>query len=721
MSNLKAKGIIVRTAGIVFALLLTFASAVLLEVFANSDVENMPQKNNTRIYKPEFEIIGGNNLGIYSSGKSQQFDISLKNISKHTANKMQIQLIPSKEDEKIFTSSMFTWRNLNIRPGNKYTAEMPFTLNDAAEQKTYDMTLRLTFSNIHNDSYTQDIPVYMSVQNKSLAPVLGVVKTETERNIVDSQSPQKLKLTIRNGGDLRALNGVVTIKGFDQKGVYLVNDINTRKIDTLAKTMFQTISFDVMANQSVDKNWELEVNIKYLDDMNKVYEKTQTILVPTQLSESNGDLSTIKLAFSKSNYEIYGEGKSTASLSVTNTGKTDVEKLNLKLSAEGGVKFMSKYVDLIEKIKPGQTLNYSYSMVSADASQEGNFPITATLKSGNGENAKQTIQVAGVTCYKKDDEKNKGGKKPKIIIADYKHSGDKILAGKEFDLRVVLKNTSQSIGVKNLKVTFASEESIFIPINAANSFFIESIGPGESKEHIIRLKSKPDAAAKMYNITFTGEYEDHNGVSYDEKGNPYKSEELIALNVKQEIRLEIPSVKIQETAFLEDHIPIEVEFYNMGKAPLFNTVVKLEGDFESDNSNYYVGNFESAKSDIFNAKIKAKKAGELKGKVIVSFEDESGNREERVKEFKVQVSEGSGVPNGAGGEMGGFGEMKFDENGNPLDENGNPIVPPSEGLPIWAIILIALAVIGAIAGIVVLKKRKRKRLEQALLEEDDED
>lgn len=717
----KRLSVLKRVFSLVMALVFVFGLA--LSAFAEEPEDDGGSSNQPDPNKliPELVLKNGSDLGVFSAGKSSLFQFELKNISNLTADKVQIELLPSKEDIKLFEESDLIRRGITIRSGQSYIAELPFKLNDAIEQKSYDMTLKLTYSNLYNKTFTKEIPVYFYVENQSLSPNVGIINVKTERDMVDENSPQKLTMTVSNGGDLRAKKIVLTLNGLSPKTVNLYNDLNMRKVDTLSKNMKQDISFNIIGAADQEKDAELEVKITYLDDINKQYERTQTIVLKTtKKKEEAGKVSDVELKFSKDNYEIYGEGKSSASLTIENKGTKPLKDLDLRLTAEGGVKFMSKYVDIIKEIKPGEKKSFNYLMASADPANDGSFPITATLKMGEGETASQVIQVAGVTCYKKEDEK-KGGKKPKIIIADYSYNADKIIAGKEFLLTLIFKNTSQNIGVKNAKFTFTSDDGMFIPIDSANSFFIDAIAPEGTATVTIKLKTKPEAAVKMYNMTFSGEYEDYNGVSYDEKGNPYKSEELISLSVRQEARLQIPEFKLPQEGYVGMPINFDIEFYNLGKASLYNTVAKIEGeDFDKDPAEYFAGNFEAAKSDIFSTKLTPLKAGELKGRVVFKFEDEAGNPSEVVKEFTIIVVEGGGdfgpkddiaVPPGGFDEMGDM--PQFDENGNPIEPGGglSPLMIGGIVVGVLALLFIAYKII---------KKRRMKALEAKLLEEDDE-
>ncbi len=683
------------------------------------------EEEHQEIYQPKLELIDGAKIGEVSAGKKQKVYVALRNISRYSAHNIDLELKVDPKHERLFNTKNFRRNIGTIRRNREEELAFTFELNSAAPAGTYEMILRATYENSDGNVFTQDYPVYMYVENKNVKPMLELIKTDFEGNWVDSDTASRMKINVINNGNLFAKNVELKLEGLDPKTVFLENDSSFRKVTAIKPNDSKSFEYMLKANPTVEQDTELNLVITYYDEVDNKYEVSQKILVPCSASAGLGKMSIVDMKFSQEEYALYGDDVSTIKLNLKNNSDKDLKNLKLELSSDGSIVFMSNYINLIENLKAGDTMEFSYNVASASPESEGNHSITAKLgaASANSEdNSKVKMQIAGVTCYKKG---GKGaGKKPKIIISDYSFSGKKIVAGKEFELKLQVKNTSQSMGVKNVKVTHSSEDEVFIPIDAANSFFIDYIPPNSVVEKTIKLTSKPDAAAKMYKIDFKAEYEDDSGNSYDEKGNPYVSEEAIVLNLTQEIRLEIPDLKIDEFAMVGDGVQVETEFYNMGKAPLYNMMVKLEGDFDTDVSNYFVGNFEASRSDMFSAKITPIQAGELKGKLIFEFEDESGNKDRVVKEFKITVEDGApemgGMVDGEAGldefnpdEMGDMEDVEFDENGNPIDK--------SSWLSLASLIRIIITlIIVVIVVIVILQKRKKKKLEAFLLESDDE-
>lgn len=676
------------------------------------DEESVPQNPlHTAKNEPKLELKHGANLGTFDVSREQRIKFTLKNISTDSAYNMKLELKVPQKEEKLYSKKSFRAEEKVLTPGKEKSFDFPFELKPASPQGTYNMVLRVSYRNAYKNDYVKEFPVYMYVQNSNSKPVIEIMGAEAQNGWISPDSPSKFRINIRNNGTLEARNMEFRLDGLDPKGVFLVEDSAFRKMSVLGGGVSQLFSFELQANPNVDKDQELTANIVYFDAVDNKYEINQKLLVPCSSSSGSGRFSDVEMIFSNKQYSLLGDQKSTIGFSLKNKGNKDFKNLKLELSSDASVIFMSNYVDLIPVLKAGETKSFTYTVVSANPESEGNHPITAKLSdASSSEDATKTkIQVAGVTAYKKGGAGS--GKKPKIIIADYAFTGDKIVAGKEFTLSVFVKNTSQSMGIKNIKITHSSQDGVFIPVDAANSFFIDYIAPNAVVERKFKLTSKPDSAAKMYKIDFKGEYEDESGKSYDDKGNPFVSEESIVLDLTQEARLEIPEPKIQESGMVGEGIPIDVEFYNMGKAPLYNMIVKLEGDFDADTQNYFVGKFDMSKSDMFSSKIIPTQEGELKGKLIFEYEDEMGNKESKEHEFTIMIS-GEMMDN-----MGGMDKMN--EGLNP-DEIGNPMAK-SAGMSFSAkLIIFALVIIAIVIFIVFNKKRKKKKLEKMLLESDDE-
>ncbi len=214
---------------------------------------------------------------------------------------------------------------------------------------------------------------------------------------------------------------------------------------------------------------------------------------------------------------------------------------------------------------------------------------------------------------------------------------------------------------------------------------------------------------KTYNLNLTMEYEDGEGNAYDAQEQPFKEEESLGIPVSQPVRLESGDIMTPFEAFVGNPADIEVEFYNMGRSAMYNMFVKLEGDFQTQDGSYFVGNFESGNSDYFMASIIPEQEGEIAGKVVFTFEDALGNPSKVEKEFSFFAA----------------GALEYDENmGGDFPEDGD--FPDGMGMEeeegsnkMWYYVAGGILAVGALVW--YLRRRKKKKLEllQAL-EDDDE-
>ena len=140
----------------------------------------------------------------------------------------------------------------------------------------------------------------------------------------------------------------------------------------------------------------------------------------------------------------------------------------------------------------------------------------------------------------------------------------------------------------------------------------------------------PDAQPKTYTITANFEYEDFDG-------KEYTATELIGIPVIQQSKLETADINLPPEGFIGQPIPISLEFYNMGKVTLNNLMIKVDGNFQVENANYFVGNFDAGGSEYYEATIIPTEPGMLEGNVIFSYEDSNGEMIEIFKEFSLNV------------------------------------------------------------------------------------
>lgn len=205
-------------------------------------------------------------------------------------------------------------------------------------------------------------------------------------------------------------------------------------------------------------------------------------------------------------------------------------------------------------------------------------------------------------------------------------------------MNVSFLNTNKSKAVQNIKVFLTVDEvteksgSVFTPVNSSNTFYIDHIAPKGRVEKNIVMYTVPDASPKTYTIRVNLEYEDSDG-------NQYNPVEYIGIPVVQQSKLETADINLPAEAFVGEMVPISFELYNMGKVTLSNLMIKMEGNFQTEDANYFIGNFDAGNTEYYETMITPTEPGLLEGNIILSYEDSNGETVEIIKDFSLNVME----------------------------------------------------------------------------------
>lgn len=284
---------------------------------------------------------------------------------------------------------------------------------------------------------------------------------------------------------------------------------------------------------------------------------------------------------------------------------------------------------------------------------------------------------------------------PKLMVESYSTDPDRLIAGEPFNLKLVLKNTSDLEAVENIQVSLTADASgaILPGENGSNSLYIKKIDKGESVEQIIPLQSAPAAEAKAHLLTVTFGYEG----AKSEKA--YETTETITLPVQQKIRVKIDEpVLYAEGATVEQSVGVYFALYNMGKAALYNCMVDVEGEGLKMEESFFGGNIASGATMRADFNIIPSVAGDIAGKIVITYEDVYGVQMREEKPFNLYVEEA----------------FVYEPSDMEVFDDGFMMVEPEpQGLGVWLYIIIGAAVLIVVVAVllIVRSKRRKKRLE----------
>ncbi len=385
----------------------------------------------------------------------------------------------------------------------------------------------------------------------------------------------------------------------------------------------------------------------------------------------------------------------------------------------------------IEGIFPKSSVTATFPVYVDTSVSTGNHPVSLTLNYNSSDWNKMTSMEDIYVEVKKDNDSSGGGSSeggtPRIIISNYEIDVEQVQAGKPFSLDFGLKNTSSSNAVSNIKVVVSSTTAtgsgsnstsgeVFFPTEGSNSFYIESIPVGGESTHNIDLMTKQDVEPGVYSVLLKIDYEYGDGQSVS-------TEEQIAFSVTQEQRLEIQGIQPPGFGQLGMSMPIEFQFINKGKAIIYNMSVTVDGDFELEGGDSYVGNLPAGYNDYYDAYIIPTNPGESTGAIVLKFEDSVGNEQEVRSEFTVIVDEGMGMGMGDFGIDMGMGDFGVDMGGmhDPYIDSMGMVDPYAEEKDNTGVIVGIILVLGVVGFVVVQKSKAKKALAELEVEEDEDD
>lgn len=598
----------------------------------------------------------------------------------------------------------------------------------------YQLSLSVTSYDINGTAHTQEpITIPINVTNDLNASGLKIDNYKVSKNPVCPEDKFDLTIYLTNetGVDLNSvklsLDGLDTTKFVMDSGLS-VKTIDIRE-DESTEVVFPLIGMDGISaiRENIPIKAEYSVNP---NDASAVQTITYTASVACDPTGGNSGNGISKYGLSVTNYTVSRNnisegGKFTLTATITNSSGKDIKGARLSLDGLDGSKFAVdgglSYADF--DIKKGESKSFAFNLVGCKgiSSIREVIPMVTEYqtKSNDPQSVVSSSVNATISCYPKQEVTGEEAEAfaPNIIIDSYDFGGEYVIGGKSFPLKITLKNASSSTAIQNLKVIIQGgagngENGIaFSPANSSNSFFIENLAAKTTADISLDLLCKADAKPDSYPVEIVCTYE------YTAGGKRAKAEpvtEKISIPLQQEDRFTANPPEVPTEAYAYQETPISVTFVNKGKSAVYNVTVDVEGEgFDKTSTAYYIGNVDSGKEEYYDTRIIPNiDSGEVKGNIIVTYEDANGNPKELKQEFIIPVMSMGGMDMGMNGGMdGGMYDPGMDA--------GMDMEPQSSGMPVWIWFVIGGGVIAAVVVIIiVVKKKRKKKLEE---EDDDED
>lgn len=313
------------------------------------------------------------------------------------------------------------------------------------------------------------------------------------------------------------------------------------------------------------------------------------------------------------------------------------------------------------------------------------------------------VKVVGTTGISADGKSST----PRVIVTGFSTSPETVHAGDTFTLTLHMQNTSKATAVKNMvfDIQAASESTdttyvaaSFLPTAGSSTVFVDKIAAGANKDISIELEARSDLAQKPYVINVKMDYE-------DESVNAYENTASVSIPVRQEARVDTSSIEVTPQSIeVGGEANVSFSLYNIGKTKLYNASVKFQADSVTGGDTY-LGNIDPGATGSVDAYLSGAAATTDDGKVkiLITFEDESGEKTTVEKEMELYVTE-----------MMNYDDGMMDD--GMMDDGSQS----QGGFKIWYVLVPLVLILAAVAAVIVIRKKKAKKA-AALLDAEDLD
>lgn len=375
----------------------------------------------------------------------------------------------------------------------------------------------------------------------------------------------------------------------------------------------------------------------------------------------------------------------------------DDEDVTIDVNLPAGIinRSLSKFN--VGNMKKGDSVTKTVKLYATKDAPDGfaNIEISVNSKSVDKLGQFTGIDIKNTTAQKDDI--------PVVIIDEYDYGSEYVLGGATFPLRLKFLNTSLNGGVKDLKITLASDENgVFTPAASSNTYFIQTLSPGESSEWELDIQTKSDIQPQSYGFIINISYKNENGVEKTDV-------ETLTIPVRQEMRFNISELPVFNDISMNEDAILALNCANLGKSTVYNVLIKIQGNFSSTEYEIFAGNIEAGKGYSNTVYLTPMMEGLQEGTVTFQYEDADGvvTTEEKTISFNAyNMNSDMGVM------------YPFEPDEMPIEEDPGEQEGGMSGW-LWFVIIGAVVIVVASAVVIFVKLRKRKK-SKASEEDDDE-
>lgn len=589
-----------------------------------------------------------------------------------------------------------------IAPGGQQTAVFSMTAAENADAGTYPIAFTVKYKSADGEEKTFKSSYYVNVAIAGTTAGKGQLTSyelSSYPQTVDVGDTVTISYTVINNGAAVARNIRVTA---DYPDGLKPTNANVQLLGELAAGDARQFIFTFTPSSDVKSQTHLiGVKTEYETGQRKsdgslvseAFSQYVSVTVMRDDSDSGSDKARLTFSDMTNPSKTLGVGQTgTITMTLVNNGNKAAKNIKITGTPSAGVVPSSANVQTLDELKPGESQTLTFSFMPDSTAKTQTYMVGFAVEYENGltkndgtpvvENFTQYGSVNAYNPEKPEETPGSGSKSvPKIILSEYKVTSTNednpiiVLAGREFDLYLRVKNTHPTKTVKNIIVSLTVPETtgttsnnVFSPVGGSNSFYIGEIAPGGEFENTLRMFCLNNAQGKNYVVLVKFSYE-------DEEGNAYNTTEEVGITVRQQAKLELGPINFPTTMNVGDAHYLSFYYRNIGYVTLKNLKIEAQGKgFDGSGAVQLVGNFGSGGYDYYDGSVLATEAGDYTLYIVVTYDLDTGEHVVYTEEANVTIADGDGMGMGMDG-LGGR-DMLASGNGMIFAADGTMSMPP---------------------------------------------
>ena len=216
---------------------------------------------------------------------------------------------------------------------------------------------------------------------------------------------------------------------------------------------------------------------------------------------------------------------------------------------------------------------------------------------------------------------------PKVIVFDSVIDHQPVKAGEDFAMAITLKNTSSIKSVQNMTVTATSDCTTLLFNDKSSTFYFNKLAKGGMVQMTLHLKADMTTAPGTYHINLAMGYD-------DPEAKPLTGAGTAEVSIGQDTRVEMDAPQMPKNVNVGDNLPMQLNVMNLSRAKVYNVRCVLNVPGLNAAGSAYIGSLEAgtAGQGTLNIFVGTKDTGDsgpyglAQGKITLSYEDQNGKQ-----------------------------------------------------------------------------------------------